>query len=448
MIAKTGETREAKRGLWAWAFYDWANNAFFTVIMTFVFARYFADAVVQQRAADGPDATQQMAEGVGAMVQGTAAWGYALAVSGALIALGGPVLGAIADRSGRRKRWLGTFTTACVVATGLLWFVKPDPAYVPLAVGLLIVAAIAADYALLFYNAMLPAIAAPRRVGRWSGWGWALGYGGGLLCLIGALLLRDLGPTWLGLDTQSAEHIRAAFVLAAVWYGLFALPLFVFTPDSPSTGLSLKQSVAGGLGQLLDTLKHLRQYKTIVRFLIARMVYIDGLATAFAFGGIYAAGTFGVDELTFGIAINVAAGLGAATFAWVDDWIGSRRTIILSLICLAGCGLMLVTGQSSAIFWTFGLLLGVFVGPVQAASRSYLARLAPEPLRNEVFGLYALSGKATAFLGPLMVGLITDWSNSQRLGMATLLVFFLGGLVLIWPLPNVTLDGTHAAKDK
>jgi len=444
MTDAPGEMHATRGALWAWAFYDWANNAFFTVIMTFVFSRYFAEAVAGAGVAKPePAPAESMAGGMNAITQGAAEWGYALAVSGALIAIGGPVIGAIADRAGRRKHWLGVFTALCVLATGALWFVQPDPAYLPLAVTLLIIAAIAADYALLFYNAMLPTLASKRRLGRWSGWGWAMGYGGGLLCLIGALGLRELGPGWLGLDPTAQQHTRAAFVLAAGWYALFAMPLFLFTPDAPPSGRSITQIVRGGLAQLLDTLRHIRRYGIILRFLIARMIYVDGLATTFAFGGIYAAGTFGVDQLSFGIAINVAAGVGAATFAWVDDYLGSRRTIILSLLTLIGCGAVLVLGQSALIFWIFGLILGVFIGPVQAASRSYLARLAPAELRNEVFGLYALSGKATAFAGPLMVGLITDLTASHRVGMASLLVFFLGGLALIWPLPNITTEGAH-----
>ena len=430
------QEKESTASLFSWAMYDWANNAFFTVIMTFVFAEYFARAVA--RTGETSQTGAQTIQGVAGMDQGAAAWGYALAASGALIAIGGPIIGAIADRAGRRKHWLAVCTAVCVVATAELWFVTPEPASLPFAVVHLIIAAIAADYALLFYNAMLPAIATRQRVGRWSGWGWALGYGGGLLCLIGALGLHELGPSWLGLDTETQQHTRASFLLAAGWYGLFALPLFFLTPDAPGTHRSLRDIVVGGLKQLRDTLVHVKQYGTIVRFLIARMIYIDGLATTFAFGGIYAAGTFGVEPLRFGIAINVAAGVGAGVFAWVDDWIGSRRTILLSLVALTVCGLMLVIGQNAAIFWCFGLALGLFVGPVQAASRSYLARLAPEAMRNEMFGLYALSGKATAFAGPLMVGLLNDWSGSMRLGMASLLVFFLAGLALMWPLPNVT----------
>jgi len=449
MMQDRGETRTARRGLWAWALYDWANNAFFTVIMTFVFATYFAAQVAQQQRnplSEGPAGSDS--------VVGMSRWGFALSGSGLIIALGGPVLGAIADRAGRRKPWLLVFTWICALTTACLWFVKPERSYIWLALPLIMIAQIAADYATLFYNAMLPAIASREQLGRWSGWGWALGYGGGLCCLLLGSVLVWHGPDWFGLDEASFQHVRLTFVLAGAWYAVFSLPLFLLTPDEPSTGKPMGRLIREGLGQLRDTFVHVRRYRNIVQFLIARMIYIDGLGTAFMFGAIYAQLMFAVDKFYFGIAINVTAGLGAASFAWIDDWIGSRRTILLSLAALMVCGLMLVTAPGKAVFWVFGLILGVFIGPVQAASRSYLARIAPPALRNEVFGLYALSGKATAFAGPLLVATLMslamavtgDAALSRRIGMGSLLVFFGGGFVLMWPLPNVTRDGVHAAK--
>jgi UMF1 family MFS transporter len=258
-----------------------------------------------------------------------------------------------------------------------------------------------------------------------------------------ALVFYEFGPSW-GLDTSSAQHVRLAFIMAAIWYGLFSLPLFLLTPDQPGTGKGVGQVIVEGLAQLRDTLSHVRQYRDIVWFLVARMIYIDGLGTVFAFGGIYARETFQMNELAFGIAINVTAGLGAASFAWIDDYLGSRRTILLSLASLLGCGLVLVIAPNAAWFWVFGLILGIFIGPVQAASRSYLARLAPAHLRNEIFGLYALSGKATAFAGPLLVGTLTHFSGSRRVGMASLLLFFALGMAVMWRLPNIVVRPRRA----
>ncbi|MDT8410522.1 MAG: MFS transporter [Wenzhouxiangellaceae bacterium] len=409
--------------MWAWAFYDWANSAFSTVILTFVFARYFSQSVV------------------GDEIAGTEYWGNIVGTAGIAVALLAPVLGAIADRSGRRKPWLVFFTLLCVTASAMLWFVRPDIDdfwWAAIWVGLGIAGA---EFAFVFYNTMLPDLVGHQRIGRWSGWGWGLGYAGGVACLLVALfgfVQADVPLFGLDLDREQAEHIRATFVLVAVWYLAFALPLFFFTPDRPATGLGFRQAVRAGLGQLGQSLAQLGKYGDILRFLVARMLYVDGLATLFAFGGVYAAGAFGMGQaevLRFGIAINVTAGLGALGLSWVDDLIGGRNTILLALIGLISCGAGLLVVDSVAWFWGFAMTLGVFVGPLQAASRSYLGRAAPERLRNQMFGLFTFSGKATAFVGPLLVGTVTAATQSQRWGMSTILVFFGFGFLLMLSVP-------------
>ncbi len=409
----------SRRGLVAWCLYDWANSSFPTVIVTFVFAAYFTKAV----AADP--------------VAGTAQWGYALSLSALFVALFGPVLGAAADHGGRRKPWLAAFTVLAVAATALLWFIEPGPAMALAALVLVGVANFAFEMGTVFYNAMLPGLAAAGRLGRLSGWGWGLGYAGGLaaLALVLAGLVEPETP-WFGLSRQGSENIRAAAPLVAVWWAVFSLPLFIFTPDRGSSGLCLATSVRRGLASLGRTLRNIRAYGNIGRFLLARMIYIDGLNTLFAFGGIYAAGAFGMDYgelIIFGIAMNVTAGLGALGFAWVDDIIGSKRTIVIAVAGLAvlGGGLLVVEGKT--LFWVFALPLGLFIGPAQAASRSMVARLAPPEMRTEIFGLFALSGKATAFLGPALLAFVTETFNSQRAGMAVILVFFGLGLALLLP---------------
>ncbi len=179
----------------------------------------------------------------------------------------------------------------------------------------------------------------------------------------------------------------------------------------------------------------------VVKFLIARMLYIDGLATLFAFGGVYAAGTFDMSQhqiLLFGISLNVTAAVGAALFAWVDDKIGGKPTILISLLGLILPGLLILFVDSMNIFWGLGMVLGLFVGPVQAASRSLLARMSPPALQNEMFGLFALSGKATAFMGPLLVGWITEWFGSQRAGMGVIIMLFVIGFLLMLTVPAVS----------
>jgi UMF1 family MFS transporter len=405
------------RGSAAWCFYDWANSAFPTVITTFIFAAYFSQAV-----ASTP-------------IEGTVLWSRALTVSGLIVAIASPLLGAIADFSGPRKPWIFTFSAACVVLTALLWFVRPAPDFVFLALGLYATASIVYQFAIIFYDAMLPHIASPDVLGRMSGWGWATGYAGGLLCLIACLwIVRTGGAHVFGLDVELAEHIRATALFVAVWFAVFSIPMFLLTPDRAATGLSLSEAARAGLSRLPGIPGMLRRNQPIARFLIAHMFYTDGLVTLFAFSGIYAAAEFGMefeDILVFGIVLNIAAGAGAASFAWVDDAIGSKKTIMLALggLILSGTGLVLA--RADWLFWTLAILLGLFVGPAQAAGRSLMARLAPEGTETEMFGLYAFAGKATAFAGPLILGLVVQWSGSQRAGIATVIGFLICGFIVL-----------------
>jgi UMF1 family MFS transporter len=402
----------------AWAIYDWASSSFATVILTFVFAAYFT----QQVAADATD--------------GTALWGTALGIGGVFVALIAPVLGAAADQMGRSKPWIALFTAVCVLATALLWFIEPAPTHTIPALLLVVVGMVGSEFAVVFYNAMLPRLADPDRLGRWSGWAWSAGYGGGLACLILALLLFVREDPLLRLDRDAYEHVRATCLLAAAWYLVFALPLLCMAPEK-GPQKRFRRALRDGVQQLRGTFRSLKQYRGIIRFLIARMIYIDGLGTLFVFGGVYAAGTFGMHEqeiLAFGIALNSSAGLGALVFAWIDDWIGGKRTIMISLFGLIVFGASLLLIESLLFFWILGLCLGFFVGPAQAASRSFMARIAPEEIRNEAFGFYALSGKATSFAGPLLVGWLTAYSRSQRIGMSVIIVLFMIGALLMRPL--------------
>lgn len=397
-----------------WAMYDWGSSAFAAIIQTFIFATYFARRVAETEEA------------------GTSAWGYTLGTAGLIVALGGPILGAIADEGRHRHRWLALLTGLGVAGTALLWFIGPSPDYFWPAVLLVIVASIGAEYAFIFYNAMLPDLVPADRTGRWSGWGWAAGYVGGVVSLAIALLL-------VGEDAGDTDRIRATFPLAACWYLLFALPLLVWAPRVSGAGKPWRRAIRDGLRQLKDTLRQVWRHGSLVRFLAAHMIYTDALATVFAIGGIYAAGTFGMDErqvLLFGIALNITAGLGAASFAWIDDWIGPRLTIVISLVGLIAGGSAVLLVRSADMFWAAGMAVGVFVGPVQAASRSYMARAAPPELRHQMFGLYALSGKATAFVGPVTVAWLTAWTHNQRIGLSIVIVMFTAGLLLMLTVPR------------
>lgn len=405
-----------------WCLYDWANSAFPTVVTTFVFAAYFTKGVA-------PSETE-----------GTYLWGNAMSVAAALIAVLSPVLGAVADRGGRRKPWLAAFSVLCILATAALWTVRPDPSQVPRALVLVVVATIGFELGSVFYNAMLPSVAPPGRMGRVSGIGWGVGYAGGLACLVVALFgLVKADPPPFGLDPAVAEPVQATVLLVAVWFAVFALPVFVLVPEeaagrAPSDRTPAGRAVTDALRQLWTTLRRLDPHSPVARFLLARMLYIDGLNTLFAFGGIYAAGTFGMsfsEIIMFGIALNLTAGAGAIAFGWVDDRVGPKGAILAALLGLMLFGILALVAPDKNWFWVAGMALGAFMGPAQAASRTLMARLAPPEQRTEMFGLFALSGKATAFAGPLVLAWATLAFDSQRAGMASILVFLVAGFGLL-----------------
>ena len=406
-----------RRALISWCIFDWANSAFPTVIVTFVFAAYFAKSV-----AANP-------------TEGTTLWGTALSLSGLAIALASPVMGAIADRRGARKPWLAGLMLVCVLCSSMLWFTQPSTDWIVWGLVFFALGNFAFEVSTVFYNAMLPSLVPPARIGRLSGWGWGLGYAGGLCCLALTLVIFIQPETPpFGLDKAAAEHVRTVGPLVAVWYILFAVPLFCFVPDAAPTGVPIAVAAKRGIDELYQTLRSIRKYRQLFRFLLARVLYIDGLNTLFAFGGIYAAGTFGmaVDEIIlFGISLNITAGLGAASFAWIDDWIGSKRTIMIALVGLIAFGTPILFITSKTAFWILALFLGIFMGPAQAASRSLMARLAPPGQVTEMFGLFALSGKVTAFLGPAMLAWVTAIFASQRAGMATVIIFIAAGALIL-----------------
>lgn len=400
----------------AWCLFDWANSAFPALVMTFIFATYFTKAV-----AASPE-------------EGTALWGWAMGAAGLGIALLAPLGGAIADQAGRRKPWLAATLLLCSLCTAGLWWVRPDPSSVPLALVLVAVATVAFEAGMAFYNALLPSVAPPHRLGAVSGWGWGFGYAGGLVALVVALAgFVQADPAPFGLDPAQAEPVRATMLLAAVWMVVFAVPLFLKVPEAGRPAAP-RFPVRRAVIDLVRQIRALRHDPVLGWFLLAQMLYLDGLNTLFAFGGIYAAGTFGMglDEIILlGIALNVTAGLGAAVFGWLDDRLGARWIIIIGVAAMAVLGLGLLLVSSKMLFWLLVLPLGLFFGPVQSGSRTLMARIAPAERRAELFGLAALSGKITAFAGPLVLAWATAASGSQRVGMATILLFLTAGLLIL-----------------
>ena len=414
----------------AWCTYDWANSAFTTLVVTFIYSTYFVQAF-----ADDPDTA-------------TAFWSRGIVVSSILIAVLSPVLGAAADRGGARRKFLINSTLVCVAATTVLAFVTPDQSNAALkALTLFVIANVAFEVGMVFYNAFLPAVASPARIGRISGYGWGLGYAGGLVCLVVALLvfvgLPGSDPL-LALSTEDAFNVRATNLLVAGWFLIFSFPIFLWVrdPAKGASGVSIGQAFA----DLKVTAQKIRQYRQIVRFLLARLVYNDGLVTVFAFAGIYASVTFGFtqsDIIVFGIVINVAAGLGAWVFGIMDDRRGGKSTIMVSLVGLSVATLIAVLAAGRAWLWVGGIGIGIFAGPNQSASRSLMGRFVPERHQSEFFGFYAFSGKATAFLGPLLLGILTD-AYGLRVGVSVLILFFLAGGALLWTVDEQ--EGIEAAQ--
>jgi len=408
--------RYDRRAVWSWALYDFANSAFTTLIVTFVYATYFTQAI----AADE--------------ITGTALWTRGVTITAITVAIVSPFLGAMADRGGLRKRYLFISTLICVFGTAMTFFAEPGE--VMEALVWVVIANIGYEVGLVFYNAFLPDLAPPDRIGRISGAAWGLGYAGGLLALAVGLfgfVLPEVAP--LGLDKATGEHVRATNLLVAAWFAVFSIPAFLFIkeirPEERKSTISLFTSTARELG---ETFRTLGRYRQIVRLLVARLFYNDGLVTIFSLGGIYAAGTFGFtteEIIYFGMALNVAAGLGAFLFGFVDDKVGGKKTIYVSIALLCIATLVAVFGQTKAMIWAAGLLVGLAAGPNQSASRSLLGRFVPDDKETEFYGFFAFSGKLTAFMGPLLFGILTTMFDTQRAGVAVVLVFFLlGALVL------------------
>ena len=416
-MSETAAARRDLKPIIAFCLYDFGNSAFTTIIVTFVFATYFATGIAA-------DATT-----------GAAQWSFAMAVAGLIVAFFSPIFGAIADQTGQRKRWVMAISMICVIATALLWYARPDPTDVTWALTFAVIGTVGFEMAMLFYNALLPTIASPAILGRISGWAWATGYAGGLLSLAIALfVLVQADPAPFGLDKSSAEHVRATAPLVAIWFAVFAIPLFLFVKESEAPGIPVGLAIRQGLKQLAVSFANIRNHANVFRFLLAAMIYTDGVHTVFALGGVYAGVTFGMDTaeiIMLGIGLNVTAGLGALAFAWIDDRIGSKRTIVISLIALLITSAAVVAAPDKRIFFIAALVMSTFFGPVQSASRTMMARLAPPAMRGEMFGLFALSGKVTAFMGPALVGYVTLTTGSARLGMATVLIFLLVGLLLL-----------------
>jgi UMF1 family MFS transporter len=432
----------------SWIFFDWAAQPYFTLITTFVFAPYFANFVAPTPA------------------DGQALWGFAAASAGFCIALLSPVLGAIADASGRRKPWIAGFGALLVIGASAMWIGRPgDPSIIPPLLVAYAIATVGVEFATVFNNAMMPTLVPPDRIGRLSGTGWATGYVGGIVSLVIVLgflaaspesgrTLFGLSPLF-GLDPATHQGDRITGPLTAIWFIVFVTPMFLLTPDYPAKR-PVRDALHAGLSELKGTLGELPKQRSMLLFLLANMVYTDGLVSLFAFGGIYAAGTFGWHTLqigTFGIILAIAGTLGAWLGGKLDDRLGPKRVIAGSMMVLLAAviaillvdkdsiffievappqpGGALFAGASEKAYLVLGCLIGAAGGPLQAAARTLLIRLAPTDRVAQYFGLFALTGKVTSFIGPLLIGAVTAATASQKAGMSVLVIFFVIGMTLL-----------------
>lgn len=428
----------------AWGLWDWGSSAFQALILTFVFSVYLTDKV-------GDD----LPGGVS-----PSAWlGWALAAAGLLVALTAPISGQWFDATARRKFSLGILTGLTILIMLGMFFVRDDYHYLWLGLLLLALGSITFELAGVPYNAMLRQVSTPATVGRISGFGWAMGYLGGiallLICYVGFIAGKGDHRGVLHVSTEGGLNIRVVVLLAAVWFAVFAVPLFLRVPEVPRTDADPGAAIAVAAGSpasrisawfraigtsygvLWRDIRELWQVdRRTVGFLFASAIFRDGLAGVFTFGAVLAVRVYGfedADVLLFGIAANVVAAIGALSTGRFDDRIGPKPVIVVSLIAMIGCGTVLLAVSGPTLFWVFGLALAGFVGPAQASARSFLARLAPPGREGQLFGLYTTTGRAVSFLAPAMFGLFVWVTDSERFGIIGLVLVLLLGLLALLP---------------
>ncbi|KPK62343.1 MAG: hypothetical protein AMS21_07715 [Gemmatimonas sp. SG8_38_2] len=400
-----------KREIGSWCLYDFANSVFTTLIVTFVFSLYFARAVH------------------GDEVEGAIMWTRAVNISAVIVALTTPVLGAIADYSGRKKLFLLLATLQAIIFTLFLFFVGPGMATV--AAVLFIIANVGFEGAQVFYNAFLPEISTTKNIGRISGYGWGLGYFAGFLTLVIALGM----VSWL--PEGGSFNVRSTVLLVAGWYAVFSIPVFAYLRErgkppeaDPEPGSYIRE----GFRRVADTFRHLRHYREAAKMLAARLIYNDGLVTIIVMAAIYTGAVYGMDEsdnIKLGIMLNVGAAVGALSFGFVNDWIGGKWTIAITLVVLIAAGLLGATSESRLGFWVAAAAISLMLGPNQSASRSLLGVFVPREKQGEFFGFFAFSGKLSSVAGPFVYGTVLSMTGNHRLAMVSVVGFFVVGLIVL-----------------
>jgi UMF1 family MFS transporter len=411
--------RIKRRMVLAWSLWDWGSSAYSAVVTSFVFGPYVVRGVVGDAQPGGLSANTWL--------------GISTAAAGFLVAAIAPVTGQRADAGGHRKRNLAIWSGLVIAVMLAMFTVKNDPSYLWIALVLLATGAVFQEFAVVSYNAMLPQVSTPETVGRVSGFGWAMGYFGGifllLICYVG-FIAPDVG--WFGVTSAGGLNIRAVVVFSAIWFAVFAIPVLMAVPESPPGPKRRRVAFFASYRLLVNDVRALfKRDRNSVHFLIASALYRDGLAAIFSFGAILAVSVYGLAQSTvliFGIAANVVAALGALGMGAVEDRIGPKKVIMISLIGLISTSLILLFAHGTTAFWVFGLILTLWVGPAQSSSRAFMARIAPVGREGEMFGLYATTGRAASFLAPalfaLFSGLFTD-----RVGIVGIALVLLAGAI-------------------
>lgn len=441
-----------KRRIWGWWAFDWASQPYNTLLLTFIF---------------GPYINELMGDGTASQT----AWGYGVGAAGFLIAISAPFLGAMADLSGRRLPFIWLFSVMYFVGSFGLWWAAPGDFNLLLTLILFAIGLIGMEFATIFTNAMLPSLGSREDIGRISGSGFAWGYIGGLIALVGMLFffaesqvegkvptgadpiyqtLLGIEPIF-GLDPLEREGTRAVGPLTAIWFAIGMIPFFLWVRDTPQPGsIPMGQALRGAMPALMKTLRRLPSEKPLMAYLVSSMFYRDALNGMYVFGGIYASGVLGWSVVDVGI-FGILAIITGAFFAWLggrmDGRFGPKPVIVVTVIVLTGVALATVFMNRESVFgfavgpdssapditfYVLGALIGAAGGALQSSSRTMLVRQAYPDRMTEAFGLYALAGKATSFIAPLSIGLVTQISGSQQIGVAPLVVLFLIGLILLF----------------
>jgi UMF1 family MFS transporter len=413
--------RIKRRMVLAWALWDWGSSAYSAVITSFVFGPYIVRGVVGDAQPGGLTANTWL--------------GIANAAAGFLVAAIAPVTGQRADAGGHRKRSLAIWSGLVIAVMLGMFTVKNDPSYLWIGLILLAIGAIFQEFANVSYNAMLPQVSTPETIGRVSGFGWAMGYFGGifllLMCYVG-FIAPEVG--WFGVTSAGGLNIRAVVVFSAIWFAVFAIPVLLAVPETAPGPTRRRVSFFASYRLLVNDIRALfRRDRNAVHFLIASALYRDGLAAIFSFGAILAVSVYGLAQssvLIFGIAANIVAAFGALTMGAIEDRIGPKKVIMISLIGLISTALILLFARGATMFWIFGLILTLWVGPAQASSRAFMARLAPVGREGEMFGLYATTGRAASFLAPGLFALFSGLF-SDRIGIVGIALVLLSGAVAL-----------------